>query len=271
MADTIARLAASVTSQTGTTPSAASASPRPASPTRRRSRRTSTRSCNSAHHPVEEPEPARAARHQPVHPATGAVRRRRAADQHEPAAHLAGQLAEGHSGRRSAMSFLGSTATVDGATTKLASGAASWSFAVDKPSTATVNIKNSAGLLAYSGSYPLTPGTQNFNWDGRGNNGAKWPDGDYTLSVTAKDASGNIGRGLDRGEGHRRQRRPDAEPADAQDRRPELRPRQDQAVSSGRALAAPFRGDAHFSAPGSALGISVGRQFVSYLQSPCVS
>ena len=69
----------------------------------------------------------------------------------------------------SAMSFLGSTATVDGATTKLTNGAAAWSFAVDKPSTATVNIKNAAGSLAYSGSYPLTPGAQNFNWDGRGN------------------------------------------------------------------------------------------------------
>ena len=91
----------------------------------------------------------------------------------------------------SAMSFLGSTATVDGTTTKLANSAASWSFAVDKPSTATLNIKNSSGVLAYTGSYPLNPGAQNFNWDGRGNNGVKWPDGDYTLSVTAKDASGN--------------------------------------------------------------------------------
>jgi flagellar basal-body rod modification protein FlgD len=90
----------------------------------------------------------------------------------------------------SAMSFLGSTATVDGTTTKLANGAASWSFSVDKPSTATVNIKNSTGALAYSGSYPLSPGAQNFNWDGRGNNGVKWPDGDYTLSVVAKDATG---------------------------------------------------------------------------------
>jgi flagellar basal-body rod modification protein FlgD len=91
----------------------------------------------------------------------------------------------------SAMSFLGSTATVDGTTTKLTNGAASWSFSVDKPSTATINIKSATGALAYSGSYPLTPGAQNFNWDGRGNNGVKWPDGDYTLSVTAKDASGN--------------------------------------------------------------------------------
>src|SRR5256714_10981649 len=91
----------------------------------------------------------------------------------------------------SAMSFLGSTATVDGTTTKLTNGAASWSFSVDKPSTATVNIKSSTGALAYSGSYPLSTGAQNFNWDGRGNNGVKWPDGDYTLSVTAKDASGS--------------------------------------------------------------------------------
>src|SRR2546423_3236377 len=91
----------------------------------------------------------------------------------------------------SAMSFLGSTATVDGTTTKLTNGAASWSFAVDKPSTATVNIKTATGALACSGSYPLSPGAQNFNWDGRGNNGVKWPDGDYTMTVTAKDASGN--------------------------------------------------------------------------------
>src|SRR4051812_41166222 len=90
----------------------------------------------------------------------------------------------------SAMSFLGSTATVDGTTTKLTNGAAAWSFSVDKPSTATINIKSATGALAYTGSYPLTPGAQNFNWDGRGNNGVKWPDGDYTMTVTAKDASG---------------------------------------------------------------------------------
>jgi len=81
--------------------------------------------------------------------------------------------------------------TVDGTTTKLTNGAASWSFSVDKPSTATVNIKSATGALAYSGSYPLSAGAQNFNWDGRGNNGVKWPDGDYTLTVTAKDPSGN--------------------------------------------------------------------------------
>jgi flagellar basal-body rod modification protein FlgD len=90
-----------------------------------------------------------------------------------------------------AMSFLGATATVDGSATKLKDGSATWSFSVDKPSTATVNIKSSTGALAYTGTFPLSPGPQSFQWDGRGNNTTQWPDGDYTLSVTAKDASGN--------------------------------------------------------------------------------
>jgi flagellar basal-body rod modification protein FlgD len=90
----------------------------------------------------------------------------------------------------SAMSFLGATATVDGSSTKLASGKATWSFAVDKPSNGTITIKDANGQTAYSGAFPLNAGTQAFSWDGRGSNGNKWPDGAYTLSITAKDASG---------------------------------------------------------------------------------
>jgi flagellar basal-body rod modification protein FlgD len=90
----------------------------------------------------------------------------------------------------SAMSFLGATATVDGSSTKLASGKASWSFSADKPSTGTITIKDAAGQTAYSGNFPLNAGSQSFVWDGRGNNGTMWPDGTYTLSITAKDASG---------------------------------------------------------------------------------
>jgi flagellar basal-body rod modification protein FlgD len=90
----------------------------------------------------------------------------------------------------SAMSFLGATATVDGAATKLASGRASWTFAADKPSTGTIIIKDAAGQTAYSGAFPLNAGTQSFVWDGRGTNGTLWPEGKYTLSITAKDASG---------------------------------------------------------------------------------
>jgi flagellar basal-body rod modification protein FlgD len=90
----------------------------------------------------------------------------------------------------SSMSFLGATATVDGSSTKVANGKGSWSFSVDKPSTGTITIKDSTGQTAYSGSFPLNAGNQTFAWDGRGNNGTQWPDGTYTLSITAKDASG---------------------------------------------------------------------------------
>ena len=89
-----------------------------------------------------------------------------------------------------AMSFLGSTATVDGSTAKLTEGKATWTFSTDKPATGTVNITNSTGQLVYSGTFPLNAGQQNFVWDGRGNNGTQWPEGAYKMTITAKDATG---------------------------------------------------------------------------------
>lgn len=88
-----------------------------------------------------------------------------------------------------ALGFVGATVVVDGATAKLANGTASWNFSVPKPSTGTITISNSTGQTVYTGSYPMTAGTQNFTWDGRGNNGVLWPNGDYTISVTATDAN----------------------------------------------------------------------------------
>jgi len=90
-----------------------------------------------------------------------------------------------------AMAYLGSTATVDGSTTALTGGKASWTFSADKPASATINISDSTGNLAYSGAFSLNAGQQNFAWDGRGNNGTKWPDGNYKMAISAKDASGN--------------------------------------------------------------------------------
>ena len=89
-----------------------------------------------------------------------------------------------------AMAYLASTATVDGSTAKLESGKASWVFSSDKPSSATINIKDSTGALVYSGNYTVNAGQQNFQWDGRGNNGTKYPDGNYTLAISANDTSG---------------------------------------------------------------------------------
>jgi flagellar basal-body rod modification protein FlgD len=61
---------------------------------------------------------------------------------------------------------------------------------VPKPVNATVTIKSATGQNVYSGTFTMNPGTQNFQWDGRGNNGTLWPDGNYTIAITGKDASG---------------------------------------------------------------------------------
>ena len=129
----------------------------------------------------------------------------------------------------SAMSFLGATATVDGSSTKLASGKATWTFAVDKPSNGTITIKDANGQTAYSGAFPLNAGTQAFSWDGRGTNGNKWPDGAYTLSITAKDASGQSVAVSTTVNGTVDAVDLSPESADAHHRRTGLQPRQDQA------------------------------------------
>lgn len=90
-----------------------------------------------------------------------------------------------------ALNFVGASAVVDGSTTNLTNGSATWALGVSKPSTVTVTISNSSGQAVYTGNFSMNAGDhQAFQWDGRGNDGSQWPDGTYTLSATAKDASG---------------------------------------------------------------------------------
>jgi flagellar basal-body rod modification protein FlgD len=89
-----------------------------------------------------------------------------------------------------ALNFVGDTVTVNGNTSQLTSGAASWTFNSPQPATATVQITNSTGQLVYSGNLTLQSGANTFNWNGQGSNGTQWPDGTYTANVTAQSASG---------------------------------------------------------------------------------
>ena len=89
-----------------------------------------------------------------------------------------------------ALAYVGQTVVVDGQTAALKDGQATWSFVAPKPVAAAITVKSATGQTVYSGNFTINTGTQNFTWDGRDNSGVKWPDGNYTLSVTAKDASG---------------------------------------------------------------------------------
>jgi flagellar basal-body rod modification protein FlgD len=89
-----------------------------------------------------------------------------------------------------ALNFVGQTVDVDGNTTVLADGAATWQLSVPKPVTATITVKNAAGVQVYSGTRPMNTGTQTIVWDGKDASGLQWPDGNYTIAVTAQDAGG---------------------------------------------------------------------------------
>jgi flagellar basal-body rod modification protein FlgD len=89
-----------------------------------------------------------------------------------------------------ALGFVGETVVVDGSTASLANGQANWSLNVPKPATVMINIRNSTGQNVFSGSYTMLAGVNDFTWDGKSTNGTQWPSGNYTMTVTAKDTSG---------------------------------------------------------------------------------
>ncbi|MFT6669217.1 MAG: flagellar basal-body rod modification protein FlgD [Afipia broomeae] len=88
-----------------------------------------------------------------------------------------------------ALVFVGQTVAVDGSTAHF-DGNATWNFNAPQNSSATITITNSAGQTAYTGSFAIGSGNSSFVWDGKGNDGTKWPVGDYKMTVTAKDAGG---------------------------------------------------------------------------------
>ena len=88
-----------------------------------------------------------------------------------------------------ALNYVGSTVVVDGSTSKLANGRATWSVTSPKPATGSVVITDSTGQTVYTGTVAINSGTQTFGWDGHSNNGVQRPDGNYTISITATDAS----------------------------------------------------------------------------------
>jgi flagellar basal-body rod modification protein FlgD len=91
-----------------------------------------------------------------------------------------------------ALGFVGKTATVDGSTTALTNSSATWNLGVPTNSQVNISITNSTGQTVYSNNYSVSAGSnQAFTWDGKGNDGTKWPDGKYTLNATAADTAGN--------------------------------------------------------------------------------
>ena len=88
-----------------------------------------------------------------------------------------------------ALAYVGNTVVVDGSTQQF-NGSATWNLKAAKDTTATVTITSSTGQTVFSGKYTLSQGNASFVWDGTGTDGTKWPAGNYTLTASGKDGSG---------------------------------------------------------------------------------
>jgi flagellar basal-body rod modification protein FlgD len=90
-----------------------------------------------------------------------------------------------------AASFIGKQVTADGATTRLSNGSARWVLnAARNASQAVITIRDKNGGVVATRTGALTAGAQSFAWDGKTSTGATAPEGDYTVTVAALDASG---------------------------------------------------------------------------------
>ena len=91
-----------------------------------------------------------------------------------------------------ALGFVGKTAVVKGNTAALTNSVAEWEFNIPSASTINISIANSTGATVYTNSFAVAAGNnQAFGWNGLGTDGTQEPDGNYTLTATAKDSAGN--------------------------------------------------------------------------------
>jgi flagellar basal-body rod modification protein FlgD len=81
---------------------------------------------------------------------------------------------------------------VNGNTATLTNSQATWNLNIPSNSTVNISITNSSGQTVFSGKYSASAGNnQPFVWNGQGNDGTQWQNGQYTLTATATDSSGN--------------------------------------------------------------------------------
>jgi flagellar basal-body rod modification protein FlgD len=91
------------------------------------------------------------------------------------------------------INYIGHTVEVKADTTTLQSGQATFGYSLNSAAAnVTLTVKDASGNIVWSGTGPGAAGMNSFTWDGKTNDGTQLADGgQYTLNVTATDASGN--------------------------------------------------------------------------------
>jgi flagellar basal-body rod modification protein FlgD len=89
-----------------------------------------------------------------------------------------------------AASFVGMQVTADGTTSRLSNGKAEWSIDPARNAQVSLIVKDSQGNVVAAQTVAMAVGAQRFAWNGITSTGTRAPDGDYTLSVSARDPAG---------------------------------------------------------------------------------
>ncbi|HEV7260520.1 MAG TPA: flagellar hook capping FlgD N-terminal domain-containing protein [Bosea sp. (in: a-proteobacteria)] len=91
-----------------------------------------------------------------------------------------------------AVNFVGTEIEATGATTQLADNKAEWKIDMPRTGTAIIAIKDANGSTVQTVTKTLDSGSQAFTWDGTTSTGSKAADGQYTISIEARDSSGAV-------------------------------------------------------------------------------
>lgn len=91
-----------------------------------------------------------------------------------------------------AVGYIGKTVSAAGSVAQLSNGFATWNYTLaDASPEATFTVRNADGQTVYTETRSGNQGTNTFTWDGQLENGGQAPDGAYSISIQAKDQSGN--------------------------------------------------------------------------------
>jgi flagellar basal-body rod modification protein FlgD len=90
----------------------------------------------------------------------------------------------------SASNFVGMNITADGATTQMNDGKAEWRLNLARAASGTITIRDQAGNVVATDTKTLTAGSQTYLWNGKTSTGLPAPSGNYTITVAARDMSG---------------------------------------------------------------------------------
>lgn len=91
-----------------------------------------------------------------------------------------------------AVSYVGKVVTASGSKSELVDGAATWHFAVDEPANITASVRDADGNVVFTKTGSVKQGESVFRWDGIGSDGRARPDGSYSVTIEARNASGKL-------------------------------------------------------------------------------